>query len=72
MSIYRIVILIKFYRITNKFSILSRALDNNEISEFLPGHFTGLIKLESLKANKNRLTVADFSDFKGSVYLKLM
>ncbi|CAD1476366.1 unnamed protein product, partial [Heterotrigona itama] len=42
------------------------ALDNNQISELRPGHFAGLTNLESLRANKNRITMADFSDLEGS------
>lgn len=51
---------------------MNRALDNNQISEFLPGHFAGLTNLESLRANKNRITVADFSDLEGSNALHFM
>lgn len=51
---------------------MNRILNNNEITEFLPGHFTGLINLDSLKANKNKITVADFSDLAGSEALTFM
>lgn len=48
------------------------SLDNNTIGKLLPGYFTGLINLESLKANKNRITVADLSDLEGSSTLSFM
>lgn len=60
--------------INNKIKIkfVSSILDNNKIGELLPGHFTDLNNLNSLRASKNRITVADFSDLEGSTALTFM
>ncbi|XP_024886287.1 relaxin receptor 1 isoform X1 [Temnothorax curvispinosus] len=41
-------------------------LTNNSISEILPGHLTGLNKLETLLLDQNKIVTADFSDLEDS------
>lgn len=49
-----------------------RILTNNSISEILPGHLTGLNKLETLLLDQNKIVTADFSDLEDSTAAYLM
>ncbi|KAG7201394.1 hypothetical protein KM043_004156 [Ampulex compressa] len=55
----------------NQTELFWLVLTNNKIGEIQPGHLAGLVKLETLRANKNRILAADLSDLEDSfsVYL---
>lgn len=55
-----------------KFIYVYRILTNNSISEILPGHLTGLNKLETLLLDQNKIVTADFSDLEDSAAAYLM
>lgn len=54
------------------FVYIHRVLTNNRIKEILPGHLTGLDKLETLRLDQNKIVTANFSDLENSTTVYLM